>query len=255
MNTLLVVENLCVKFADRAALDHISFSLETGECIAIVGESGSGKTTLGKAILGLNPKTSSEVYRGSILYKGRELLKLDESELRGYRGKEISMIFQDPLSALNPTMTIGNQVMESFLKHHPKLSKIQAHKKVIEILSWVGISNPEERFYHYPHQFSGGMRQRVVIAIALAPNPKILIADEPTSALDATIQVQILALLKKIQEELKMSIIFITHDLNIALNFASRSLVMLEGKIVEDLKKGSAPTNRYTKSLLGITYA
>jgi ABC-type dipeptide/oligopeptide/nickel transport system ATPase component len=255
MNELLVVENLCVKLGGATVLDHVGFSVKAGECIAIVGESGSGKTTLGKAIVGLNPINTSLVEAGVILYKEKDLLKMNEINLRSYRGKEISMIFQDPLSALNPTMSVGNQVMESFLKHYPKLKKKQAQKKVIELFDWVGISNPEERFYQYPHQFSGGMRQRVVIAMALAPNPKILIADEPTSALDSTIQVQILDLLKKIQRELNMSILFITHDLNIALHFASRTLVMLNGKIVEDLKKGATPKHEYTTCLLGVSYA
>ena len=257
MNDLLSVKNLSVSFRifnqSYKALDNVSFSIDSGVCLAIVGESGSGKSTLGKTILGLNPLDKTLIESGHVYYRGKDLITLNQSELRSYRGKEISMIFQDPLTSLNPTMRVGNQVLESFLKHHPKITKKIAHKKVIELFNWIGISNPEERFYYYPHQFSGGMRQRIVIAIALAPNPKILIADEPTSALDPTIQIQILDLLKKIQTDLKMSIIFITHDLSIVSRFASRTLVMYAGTIIEDSKTEELltnPTHPYTQKLL-----
>lgn len=257
MNKLLSVKNLSISFRifnrKCLALDDVNFSIDPGECIAIVGESGSGKSTLGKAILGLNNLDTTLIETGSIYYQGTNLLSLDQPSLRAYRGKEISMIFQDPLTSLNPTMQVGNQVLESFMKHHPKITKEIAKRKVIELFNWIGISNPEERFYHYPHQFSGGMRQRVVIAIALAPNPKILIADEPTSALDPTIQIQILDLLKKIQLDLKMSIIFITHDLSIVSRFASRTIVMYAGTILEDGPTETLlqnPSHPYTQKLL-----
>ncbi len=257
MNKILSIKNLSISFRvfnqTYKVLDDVSFSIDRGECIAIVGESGSGKSTLGKALLGLNPLATTIIEDGGIYYQGTNLLKLDQSSLRAYRGKEISMIFQDPLTSLNPTMRVGNQVLESFLKHHPQITKEVAKRKVIELFNWIGIHNPEERFYHYPHQFSGGMRQRVVIAIALAPNPKILIADEPTSALDPTIQIQILDLLKKIQTDLKMSIILITHDLSIVSRFTSRTIVMYAGTILEDGPSETLlqePSHPYTQKLL-----
>ncbi len=257
MNEILSVENLSISFQilgkSYKALNQVSFSLNQGECLAIVGESGSGKSTLGKSILGLNPIEKTSIETGTINYRGKDLLKLTPSNLRHIRGKEISMIFQDPLASLNPTMQVGCQVLESFLIHHPKMTKQIARKKVIELFTWIGISNPEERYHHYPHELSGGMRQRIIIAIALAPNPKLLIADEPTSSLDPTIQVQILDLLKKIQTDLKMSIIFITHDLSIVSRFASRTIVMYAGTILEDnatKKLLETPIHPYTQKLL-----
>lgn len=257
MKKLLSIKDLSIAFRifnqTPKVVDGVTFSLAPGECLAIVGESGSGKSTLGKAIVGLNPKETTLNQSGHIFYKETDLLTLPEPILRTYRGKEIAMIFQDTLSSLNPTMQVGKQVLESFLKHHPKLSKEIAYKKVIELFEWIGIQEPEKRFYQYPHQLSGGLRQRIVIAIALAAEPKILIADEPTSSLDATIQVQILDLFKKIQHDLEMSIIFITHDLSIVSGFASRILVMYAGSIIEDAPTEvllNAPKHPYTKKLL-----
>ncbi len=257
MTPLLSVKNLSIAFRIfnriHRVVDDVSFSLSSGECIAIVGESGSGKSTLVKSLIGLNPSETTVIEGGHIFYKGTDLISLNEKELRCYRGKEIAMIFQDSLSSLNPTMCVGKQVLESYMKHHPKVSKEIATQKVLELLTWIGIPQPLERFYQYPHQFSGGMRQRIVIAIALAAEPRILIADEPTSALDATIQVQILELLKKIQKELGMSIIFITHDLSIVSGFTSRILVMYGGSIVEEAATQTlleSPSHPYTKKLL-----
>jgi peptide/nickel transport system ATP-binding protein len=254
----MIVSNLSLSFKffgkKLPVLKNINLSIKEGESIAIVGESGSGKTTLGKSLLGLNPLSQTVVESGEIIYKNNNLLSLSETSLNRFRGKEIGMIFQDPLTSLNPTMSVGNQVLETIIKHDAKLDKKEAKKRVIKLFEWLGINNAEERFNHYPHQFSGGMRQRVVIAIALAPRPKILIADEPTSALDATIQIQILDLLKKIQEELKMSIILITHDLSLISCFTTKTVVMYRGEIVEEAETKtllSDPKHPYTKKLVG----
>lgn len=253
----MIISNLTLSFKiygkKQTILKNINFSIQQGESVAIVGESGSGKTTLGKSLLGLNPQSQTVIEAGEILYKNKNLLSLSDSELNSYRGKEIGMIFQDPLSSLNPTMTVGNQVLETVIKHNPKIDRKEAKEKVLKLFEWLGITNARERFNDYPHQFSGGMRQRVVIAIALAPGPKILIADEPTSALDATIQVQILELLKKIQSELKMSIILITHDLSLISSFTTKTAVMYKGEIVEEANTATLlldPKHSYTKKLL-----
>ncbi|MGN1401512.1 MAG: ABC transporter ATP-binding protein [Bacillus sp. (in: firmicutes)] len=214
------------------AIRGVSFDLKKGETLAIVGESGSGKSVTTKAIMRLLPKGNSEIKSGEILFGGKDLAKLSEREMQKIRGKEISMIFQDPMTSLNPTMKVGKQIMEPIRKHQ-KLSKTEAKKRAIDLLKLVGIPMPESRFEQYPHQFSGGMRQRVVIAIALACNPHILIADEPTTALDVTIQAQILELMKNLQKKVETSIIFITHDLGVVANVADRVAVMYAGKIVE----------------------
>lgn len=236
MENILEVKDLNISFHTFAgevkAIRGANFQLKKGETLAIVGESGSGKSVTTKAIMRLLPESNSEIKSGQILFDGKDLAKLTDKEMQKIRGKEISMIFQDPMTSLNPTMTIGKQIMEPIIKHQ-KLSKAEAKGKAIDILRLVGIARPEERFKQYPHQFSGGMRQRVVIAIALACNPKILIADEPTTALDVTIQAQILELMKDLQKKIDTSIIFITHDLGVVANVADRVAVMYGGKIVE----------------------
>ncbi|MDF0727917.1 ABC transporter ATP-binding protein [Cytobacillus sp. S13-E01] len=236
MEKVLEVKNLHVSFDTFAgevqAIRGVDFSLNKGETLAIVGESGSGKSVTTKTIMRLLPDTIGRIKEGEILFGGQDLSKLSEKQMQKIRGKDISMIFQDPMTSLNPTMKIGVQIAEGLIKHQ-NLSKGAAKEKVLDLLRLVGIPNPEIRYDQYPHQFSGGMRQRVVIAIALACNPKVLIADEPTTALDVTIQAQILELMKDIQQKVDTSIIFITHDLGVVANVADRVAVMYGGKICE----------------------
>ncbi len=236
MENILEIKDLNISFhtfsGEVQAIRGVNFELKKGETLAIVGESGSGKSVTTKTIMRLLPPGNSEIKSGEILFEGKDLAKLSEKEMQQIRGKDISMIFQDPMTSLNPTIKVGKQIMEPMLKHQ-KVSKEEAKQKTLELLKLVGIPNPEQRFEQYPHQFSGGMRQRVVIAIALACNPKILIADEPTTALDVTIQAQILELMKELQKKFNTSIIFITHDLGVVANVADRVAVMYAGKIVE----------------------
>ncbi|HWO77504.1 MAG TPA: ABC transporter ATP-binding protein [Bacillus sp. (in: firmicutes)] len=236
MENILEVKDLHISFhtfgGEVKAIRGVNFELKKGETLAIVGESGSGKSVTTKSIMKLLPPSNSEIKHGQILFDGTDLVQLSDKKMQKIRGKDISMIFQDPMTSLNPTMTVGKQIMEPLLKHQ-NLSKSEAKKRVVELLKLVGIPNPELRFKQYPHQFSGGMRQRVVIAIALACNPKILIADEPTTALDVTIQAQILELMKTLQKKIDTSIIFITHDLGVVANVADRVAVMYGGRIVE----------------------
>ncbi|MFX3619603.1 MAG: ABC transporter ATP-binding protein [Sporolactobacillus sp.] len=236
MDKLLTVENLQIQFdtynAHIQAVRGVSFDLNKGETLAIVGESGSGKSVTSKALMGLIPNPPGKIKSGTIEFEGKDLVENSEKEWMRIRGRDISMIFQDPMTALNPTMKIGKQIMEGLIKHQ-NMSKHDARERSIELLKQVGIPNPENRVDEYPHQFSGGMRQRVVIAIALACNPKILIADEPTTALDVTIQAQILDLMRDIQKNTGTAIILITHDLGVVSNLAQRVAVMYGGKIVE----------------------
>jgi oligopeptide transport system ATP-binding protein len=236
MDNLLQIQNLSVEFdifgAHVQAVRGVDLELKVGETLAIVGESGSGKSVTSKAIMGLNPMPPGKITSGKILFNGHDLVHYSQKQMQKIRGKEISMIFQDPMTALNPTMKIGNQIMEGLIKHQ-NMSKHDAKARAIELLSLVGIPNPDKRVEEYPHQFSGGMRQRVVIAIALACNPKMLIADEPTTALDVTIQAQILDLMRDIQKKTGTAIILITHDLGVVANLANRVAVMYGGKIVE----------------------
>ena len=255
---LLEVKNLRINFKTYAGLVQavrgVDFTLAKGETLAIVGESGSGKSVTSNALMRLIPQPAGRYEDGQILFEGKDLLKLSEREMESIRGNEIAMIFQDPMTALNPTMRVGKQIMEVILTHKKGGSKEAAKQRAIELLAEVGIPDPEHRFKQYPHEFSGGMRQRVVIAIALAAEPKILIADEPTTALDVTIQAQILELMKKIQEKNGNAIIFITHDLGVVANVADRVAVMYAGQIVE---YGSShdifynPKHPYTWGLLG----
>lgn len=234
MEKILDVKNLHVSFKTHGgyikAVRNVSFDLFHGETLAIVGESGSGKSVTVKALMGLIP--SQGQISGEIFYKNNDLVGISEKELLNIRGKELAMIFQDPMTSLNPTMKIAPQIMEGLIKHQG-LSKAEARTKAIQLMEMVGIPEPEKRAKEYPHQFSGGMRQRIVIAIALACSPKILIADEPTTALDVTIQAQILELMKELQAKIDTSIIFITHDLGVVANVADRVAVMYAGQIVE----------------------
>ena len=236
MEKILEVNDLNISFHTFAgeveAIRGVSFDLKKGETLAIVGESGSGKSVTTKSIMRLLPAGNSEIKSGEILFEGNDLTKLSERQMQKVRGKDISMIFQDPMTSLNPTMKVGKQIMEPIIKHQ-NMGKREAKERALDLLKLVGIPMPEARFEQYPHQFSGGMRQRVVIAIALACNPKVLIADEPTTALDVTIQAQILELMKDLQKKIDTSIIFITHDLGVVANVADRVAVMYGGKIVE----------------------
>ena len=253
---MLEVQDLHVTFKTYGGEVHavrgVTFDLYEGETLAIVGESGCGKSVTSNAIMGLIPQPPGKISNGRIFFKGKDLTKLDKSALRKIQGVDISMIFQDPMTALNPTLTVGEQLTDG-LRTHKSISKIEANKKAIEILNLVGIPNPEERLKQYPHQFSGGMRQRIVIAIALICEPLLLIADEPTTALDVTIQAQILELFEEIQEKTGVSIILITHDLGVVAKIADRIAVMYAGKIIEIGTKREIfykPTHPYTKGVL-----
>ncbi len=233
---ILQVKNLQVSFETHGgevqAVRGITFDLHEGETLAIVGESGSGKSVATKALMGIIASNGQIKKDSSILFEEKEITQLNEDELQKVRGKDIAMIFQDPMTSLNPVMTIGKQIMEGIIKHQG-LNRSEARQKAIELIELVGIDQPDKRFKQYPHQFSGGMRQRIVIAIALSCNPKILIADEPTTALDVTIQAQILELIKDLQAKTGVAVIFITHDLGVVANVADRVAVMYAGKIVE----------------------
>lgn len=233
--TILSIENLRIHFETFAgevqAIRGVNLKLHKGETLALVGESGSGKSVTAKSVMKLL-SNNAIVKEGTITFKGENILEKSERDMQSIRGKEIAMIFQDPMTSLDPTMKIGKQITEVIIKHE-KASKEEANKRAEELLELVGIPNAKERMKQYPHQFSGGQRQRIVIAIALACNPDVLIADEPTTALDVTIQAQILELLKELQQQFQMAIIFITHDLGVVANVADRVAVMYAGKVVE----------------------
>lgn len=232
---LIEVKNLKINFDTYAgkvkAIRDVSFHLKKGETLAIVGESGSGKSVTTRSLMGLNAD-NAEIAGGQIMFHGEDVLKKSEKEMQQIRGKDIAMIFQDPMTSLDPTMKIGRQIAEPLIIHN-HVSKKQAMAQALEMLKLVGITDAEHRINDYPHQFSGGMRQRIVIAIALICYPEVLIADEPTTALDVTIQAQILKLMKELQEKIETSIIFITHDLGVVAGMADRIAVMYAGKIVE----------------------
>jgi oligopeptide transport system ATP-binding protein len=234
---LLEITDLNVQFHTPEgtvyAVNDISYHLNEGESVSIVGESGCGKTVSVMSILGLIPIPPGEILHGTALYKGKNLLEMSEAEMVSFRGPEIAFIFQDPMTSLNPTLNIEKQLTEAIVKHQV-VSKDSARKKAIEYLEMVGITDAEQRLRNYPHQFSGGMRQRAMIAMMLALNPTLLIADEPTTALDVTIQAQILDLVKKIKAETHMSIIWITHDLGVVAELADRVIVMYAGEIMEE---------------------
>ncbi|PKR86358.1 ABC transporter ATP-binding protein [Heyndrickxia camelliae] len=256
MEPLLKVSNLEVNFktygGEVQAVRDVSFHVNKGEIMAIVGESGSGKSVTVQTIMDLIPTPPGKIKGGSILFQGKDLLKLSKKEMRKLKGSKISMVFQDPMTSLNPTMKVGKQIEEAILNHQ-QVSQGQARKKAVEMIKLVGIPNPEERYHQYPHEFSGGMRQRAMIAIALACNPELLIADEPTTALDVTIQAQVLNLMKDLQEKTNTAIILITHDLGVVAETAQRVAVMYAGVIietgsVEDIFE--SPKHPYTWGLL-----
>jgi microcin C transport system ATP-binding protein len=254
--TLLKVDNLSVTFstqqADVAAVRNISFDIAKGQTVALVGESGSGKSVTALSILRLHDETNVSYPDGAINYLGNDLMQLSANAMRAYRGRKISMIFQEPMTSLNPVHTVGAQLKES-LTIHRQLDKIQAEQRSIALLDRVGITEPQRRLNDYPHMLSGGQRQRVMIAMALACDPDLLIADEPTTALDVTIQRQILELLMDIQQERQLSILLITHDLNLVRRYADKVCVMQQGEIVEQgdtSKIFSTPQHAYTKYLL-----
>jgi len=255
VKNILEVKNLCTSFfteeGEVKAVNGVSFSVPSGRTLGIVGESGSGKSITSLSILRLI-QSPGKIKSGEILFDGKDLLQLSEKDMRKIRGNEISMIFQEPMTSLNPVFTIGEQISEVY-QIHRNLSKREAKEKSIEMLKLVGIPSPEKRIDQYPHELSGGMRQRVMIAMALACNPKLLIADEPTTALDVTIQAQILRLIKELQEKLHMSVIFITHDLGVVAETCDYVAVMYCGKVVEfaDVKTlFKNPQHPYTVGLL-----
>lgn len=256
MSNLLEVKDLKTRFRTPEgtiyAVNGVSFHLKDGETLAVVGESGCGKSVTMLSILGMVPIPPGEIASGSALYRGKDLLKLKDVQLEHIRGKEIAMIFQDPMTSLNPVLTIGRQITES-LCTHTNLSKREVRQRAIELLKAVGISDPFRCLDEYPHQFSGGMRQRVMIAMALSCDPPLLIADEPTTALDVTIQAQIVDLVIKLRERMGMTIIWITHDLGVIASLADRVIVMYAGFIVEEAKVDDIyedPRHPYTLALL-----
>jgi oligopeptide/dipeptide ABC transporter ATP-binding protein len=254
---LLEVNDLQTHFFTREgvvrAVDGVSFSIDKGKTLGIVGESGCGKSVTALSIMGLIPRPPARIVGGSINFDGRDLTQLSEKQLQAIRGRQVSMIFQDPMTSLNPTLTIATQITEG-LRHHLGVDKRAARKRAAELLDEVGIPNPAARLDDYPHRFSGGMRQRVMIAIALACNPQLLIADEPTTALDVTIQAQILDLLETLRETHDMAMIIITHDMGVVAETADDILVMYAGQIVEQagaLDLFDRPEHPYTEALLG----
>ncbi|MBV8562278.1 MAG: ABC transporter ATP-binding protein [Actinobacteria bacterium] len=253
---LLEVTDLKVDFATEDgvvhAVDGVSFELERGKVLGIVGESGSGKSVTSMTIMGLTRGVNAR-FGGQILYKGHDLLKASEAEMQKYRGNEIGMIFQDPMTSLNPVYKIGDQIIEA-IRTHQRVDKRTARQRAVELLRQVGIPNPESRVDDYPHQFSGGMRQRAMIAMALSSNPSVLIADEPTTALDVTIQAQIIELIGRLKDEFNSAVILITHDLGVVADIADEIIVMYAGRVVE---RGTTrdlfydPQMPYTWGLLG----
>ncbi len=253
---VLEVKNLKTSFfteeGEVKAVDDISFSVYKGKTLGIVGESGCGKSVTSLSIMRLIPSPPGKITGGQIQYQGRDLTRLSSSEMRAIRGNEISMIFQEPMTSLNPVFTVGNQICEA-IQLHQKLSRREARSKAIEMLKLVGIPSPEKRIDDYPHQLSGGMRQRIMIAMALSCNPNILIADEPTTALDVTIQAQILDLLKELQAKVGMAMILITHDLGVIAETADEVVVMYAGRVVEHAPVHEIfknPKHPYTQGLL-----
>jgi oligopeptide/dipeptide ABC transporter ATP-binding protein len=254
---ILSVQDLVVSFTsdegEVEVLDRIGFDLARGETLGIVGESGCGKSVAAFSIMRLLPQPSGNISNGKVIYQGQDLLGLDVEDMHNIRGRKIAMIFQEPMTALNPVHRIGKQIAEVYQLHFPEMNNEEIRSACIDILTKVGIPAPEKRLREYPHQLSGGMRQRTMIAMALACKPDVLIADEPTTALDVTTQNQILNLMKELQEEIGMSIIFITHDLGVIAETCDRVIVMYAGRIaeqasVEDLFH--APRHPYTRGLL-----
>jgi len=256
MNPLLEVKDLKVYFHTDQGLvksvDGVRFSIGRGESVALVGESGCGKSVTSLTIMRLVPTPPGEIVQGEVLFEGKNLLELPEKEMTKHRGNQISMIFQEPMTSLNPLIKIGDQIGE-VLQIHKKAGRKEAFRKSVELLGEVGISRPEEVAQSYPHQLSGGMRQRVMIAMAIACGPKLLIADEPTTALDVTIQAQILDLIRRLKDELNMSLLMISHDLGVVADMCERVMVMYAGKIVEEADVRELfrnPKHPYTAGLM-----
>src|SRR5687768_6772401 len=254
---LLEVRDLKVQFATEDgvvnAVDGVSFTVDRGEVLGIVGESGSGKSVTAMTMLGLTRGVNAR-FEGEVAYKDRDLLQLSENELQAIRGNEIAMIFQDPMTSMNPVYSIGKQIVEGIRAHNENISKRNARARVVELLRAVGIPNADQRIDDYPHQFSGGMRQRAMIAMALANNPDVLIADEPTTALDVTIQAQIIELIDRLKDEFNSAVILITHDLGVVAEIADVIMVMYAGRVVEMGTKRQIfydPQHPYTWGLLG----
>jgi oligopeptide/dipeptide ABC transporter ATP-binding protein len=254
---VLAIQDLVVDFRTEDgvvhAVDGVSYELYPGETLGIVGESGSGKSVSTLALLGLIPMPPGRIVRGTAMFKGRDLLRLKKRELRKVRGNEVAMVFQDPMTSLNPVLTVGRQLGEAITTHFPSEKHDVVKQKVIDLLTMVGVPNPETRYTQYPHEFSGGMRQRAMIAMGIANSPSLLIADEPTTALDVTIQAQVLEVLKRVQAETDAATILITHDLGIVAEMCDRVLVMYAGHIVEsgtveDIFR--APRHPYTIGLM-----
>ncbi|MCC5958488.1 MAG: ABC transporter ATP-binding protein [Rhodobacteraceae bacterium] len=253
---VLQVQGLKTLFNTRSgnlhAVNSVSFNLQAGELLGVVGESGSGKSVTMMSLIGLLPTPPAEVQAGSVMFGGQDLLKLSQRSLQNLRGRDIGFVFQDPMTSLNPVFTVGFQIMEP-LRRHMGMNKSEAQARAIELLDLVGIPDARRRLKDFPHQFSGGMRQRVMIAIALACDPKVLIADEPTTALDVTIQAQILELVKELRQKLGMAIIWITHDLGVIAGIADRVMVMYGGQVVEygPVREVFAnPAHPYTRALM-----
>ncbi|MFN7253516.1 MAG: ABC transporter ATP-binding protein [Anaerobacillus sp.] len=256
MSTLLEVKNLKTHFFSKnkvfPVVDGLDFKVKKGETLAIVGESGSGKSITSLSIMGLVPKPGGKTVAGEIIFDGTDLLSLSENEMFKVRGNDIAMIFQEPMSSLNPVLTIGEQITEVLI-YHKKISKKEARERAVELLKIVGFARAEEILDDYPHRLSGGMRQRVMIAMAMSCDPKLLIADEPTTALDVTVQAQILELMKELSKKFSSSIILITHDLGVVAELADRVLVMYAGQVVEEsaiVELFDKPLHPYTQGLL-----
>ena len=254
---LLEVRDLRTHFFTREgvvhAVDGVSFELERGKTLGIVGESGCGKTVTALSIMGLIPKPPAKIVGGEVWFEGRDLTKLSERRLEDVRGREIAMIFQDPMTSLNPTLTIGTQITET-IRRHSDVSKTVARRRAVELLDEVGIADPRRRLDDYPHRLSGGMRQRVMIAIAISCEPALLIADEPTTALDVTVQAQVLDLLDELRQRHRMATLIITHDMGVVAEVADDVVVMYAGQIVEQapaLELFDRPEHPYTEALMG----
>ncbi len=234
---ILTIDDLTVEFKTEdgivKAVTEVSYDLFPGEVLGIVGESGSGKSVSMLSVLGLIPQPPGRIASGEAIFKGRDLLKMPKDELRKIRGGDMAMIFQDPMTSLNPVLTVGSQIAEAIRAHNPGVKEDEAERRVIGLLALVGVPNPEQRYRQYPHEFSGGMRQRGMIAMAIANSPSVLVADEPTTALDVTIQAQIMEVIKAAQRETHAAIILITHDLGLIAELADRVVVMYAGRVVE----------------------
>lgn len=255
--TILDVTSLQTTFFTDAgeipAVDHVDFHIKAGEILGIVGESGCGKSVTSLSVMGLVPNPPGKVVGGEISFKGNNLLDMSEKQMRQIRGNEIAMIFQEPMTSLNPLFTIGSQMIEAILIHRKKKSKKQAKEKAIELLTLVGLARAKEIMHEYPHQLSGGMRQRVMIAMALVCDPEMLIADEPTTALDVTTQAQILKLMKSLNERLQTAIMLITHDLGVVAETCERVIVMYAGQVIEEASVETifdTPQHPYTQGLI-----